>query len=250
MNQFYLTLPSDSSSKFYPKNTTACFKTKLSERIELDGEYEVGLAQLIYPHSWFNFNNKKNQFSVSYLPDDGGAEIVTTLRSGNFPDERTLAIVLIDWISITGILFKWDPWERKMELVITNKVEGKFSMSEDLAAYLGFDNPGPYGSGSYLADHAFDLRGNVRMFYVYSDIVSYSPVGEKRVPLLRVCETQGVFGKMISTTFTHPHYVPLARSSFETIEININNELGKPMPFEFGKTVVTLHFRKKNRLLL
>ena len=194
MNQFYLTLPSDSSSKFYPQITAACFRTKLSERIELDGEYEVGLAQLIYPHSWFNFNNKNNQFYVSYLPGDGGAEIVTNLRSGNFVDERSLVIVLIDWISITGIFFKWDPWERKIELVIANNVKGTFSMSDDLAAYLGFDHAGPYKNGTYSADRAFDLRSNSRMFYVYSDIASYSLVGDTKVPLLRVCETQCVFG--------------------------------------------------------
>ena len=246
MNQFYLTLPSDSSSKFYPENTTACFKTKLSERIELDGEYEVGIAQLIYPHSWFNFNNNQN-FYVPYFPEDGSPEIRRKFRSGNFADERTLINVLIDWIARTGIVFKWDPWERKIELVIVDS--GAFCMSEALAAYLGFNHPGPYKSGNYYADRAFDLRGNSRMFYVYSDIASYSLVGDTKVPLLRVCETQGVFGKMISTTFTHPHYVPLARSSFETIEMNISNELGKPMPFEFGKTVVTLHFRKKNKLL-
>jgi hypothetical protein len=28
--------------------------TKLSNRIELDGDWEVGLAEIIYPYSWFN----------------------------------------------------------------------------------------------------------------------------------------------------------------------------------------------------
>ena len=56
MNHFYVTLPSDSSIKYYPNNTVAHFTTKLPHRIRLDGDYEVGLAEFIYPHSWFNFS--------------------------------------------------------------------------------------------------------------------------------------------------------------------------------------------------
>jgi len=55
MNHFHVTLPYDSSKDTYPDNTTSHLTTKLSERIELDGECEVGLAELIYPHTWYNF---------------------------------------------------------------------------------------------------------------------------------------------------------------------------------------------------
>ena len=51
MSQFYITLPSDASSDVYPDNTVANYTTKLSQRIHLNGEYEVALAD-----SWINFN--------------------------------------------------------------------------------------------------------------------------------------------------------------------------------------------------
>jgi len=104
MSHFYLTLPSDSSSKYYPENTTASFKTKLSDRIDLDGEYEVGMTQLIYPHSWYNFKNS-----------DEEDEIVHVFRSRQFPDEKTFAHVLNDLISsadIYGCVFSGDKWDR------------------------------------------------------------------------------------------------------------------------------------------
>jgi len=41
-------------------------------------------------------------------------------------------------------------------------------------------------------------------------------------------------------TFTNPQYIPVARRDFQTIEININNELGQPVPFKFGMSVITL----------
>ena len=249
MSQFYLTLPSDSSSKYYPENTTACFKTKLNARIELDGEYEVGLAQLIYPHSWFNFNNINGKFSVTFVRDTDSLEIVSVFSSATFINEETMVRVLSGWIELPYIIFTWNQWTRKIHLVISEDY-GVFHMSLALADLLGFDAFRGYGSGDFAADRTFDMHINLRMLYLYSDIVSYSFVGDTRAPLLRVCDVQGTYGQMIQTTFTHPYYVPLARTSFESIEININNELGKPIPFEFGKAVVTLHFRRMNKLLL
>ena len=89
MNQFYLTLPSDSSSKYFPENTVACFKTKLSERIELDGDYEVGLAQLIYPHTWFNFVNNGSLWVISKNRENIFRK--HTFASGQFHDGSALA---------------------------------------------------------------------------------------------------------------------------------------------------------------
>jgi hypothetical protein len=249
MSQFYLTLPSDSSSKYYPENTTACFKTKLKARIELDGEYEVGLAQLIYPHSWFNFNNSNGDFYVTFIRDADDLETVTNFSSGTFINENTMARVLSEWIELPFIELIWNQWTRKMKLAISADY-GVFYFSPALADLLGFDSVRGYGIGDFVADRTFDMNRNLRMLYLYSDIVSYSFVGDTQAPLLRVCDTQGVYGQMVQTTFTHPYYVPLAQSSFESIEINIYNELGKSIPFEFGKAVVTLHFRRKNKLLL
>jgi hypothetical protein len=57
-SHFYVALPSDSSEKYYPDNTVARFVTRLSETVRLDGEYEMALAEIIYPHNWFNVDNK------------------------------------------------------------------------------------------------------------------------------------------------------------------------------------------------
>ena len=56
MSHFYLTLPSNSSEKFYPNNTLAQFSTKLQEDVSLDGVWEVGLAEISFPKKWFNIN--------------------------------------------------------------------------------------------------------------------------------------------------------------------------------------------------
>ena len=53
-NDFYLTLPSNASMKMYPDNTLAHYITDLPQRIDLTGEWECGLAEIQYPHTWYN----------------------------------------------------------------------------------------------------------------------------------------------------------------------------------------------------
>ena len=53
-SEFYITLPSNSSMQYFPDNKTSNFVTKLSRTLRLDGEWEVGLAEIDYPHTWYN----------------------------------------------------------------------------------------------------------------------------------------------------------------------------------------------------
>lgn len=48
-DQFYITLPSNSSMQYFPDNRTCCYITQLPRAIELTGEWEVGLAEIHYP---------------------------------------------------------------------------------------------------------------------------------------------------------------------------------------------------------
>ena len=241
MSQFYLTLPSDSSSQYYPENTTASFKTKLSERIELDGEYEVGLAQLIYPHSWFNFVNDDESIWVSVKNKDN-TFTKHIFSSGQFNDGSALAKHLNEKIKIPGIMFHWHLFSRRMKLGIT---EGNLLvMSNAFKSYFGFETQEEVlYSGKYYSATGFDLHAHLRLMYIYCDIASYTCVGDVKAPLIRVCDTEGQYGQTVRMIFTHPHYIPIARASFDDLEINIKDELGRSMPFEFGKAVVTLHFR-------
>jgi hypothetical protein len=57
-NHFYLTLPSNASLNYYPDNTASRFVAKLLERVCLEGNYEFGLSEIIYPHTWNNVYNR------------------------------------------------------------------------------------------------------------------------------------------------------------------------------------------------
>ena len=67
-SEFYVTLPSNSSVQYFPDNKKSNFVTKLSRTLQLDGEWEVGLAEIDYPYTWYNIHEEKNSLEI-YVPD-------------------------------------------------------------------------------------------------------------------------------------------------------------------------------------
>ena len=47
---------------------TSNFLTKLTRTLQLDGEWEVGLAEIDYSHTWYNIREGKNSVEI-YVPD-------------------------------------------------------------------------------------------------------------------------------------------------------------------------------------
>ena len=46
--------------QYFPDNKTSNFVTKLSRTLQLDGEWEVGLAEINYPHTWYIIHEGRN----------------------------------------------------------------------------------------------------------------------------------------------------------------------------------------------
>ena len=60
--QFYLTLPSNSAD--FESNKTSNFRVRLPVPYELGGEWECGLAQIDYPHSFDNVTDETTRIGV------------------------------------------------------------------------------------------------------------------------------------------------------------------------------------------
>ena len=73
-SEFYVTLSNNSSMRYFPDNKTSNFVTKRSRTLQLDGEWEVGLAEIDYPHTWYNILEGKNSVEI-YVPDQSLHEI-------------------------------------------------------------------------------------------------------------------------------------------------------------------------------
>jgi hypothetical protein len=78
--------------RFYSNNTIVRYTTHLPERIRLDGDYEVGLAELIHPWNWSNVNNgdgSKRMKGHNWQRQYETGEFV--IESGFYENEAVLA---------------------------------------------------------------------------------------------------------------------------------------------------------------
>jgi hypothetical protein len=100
-----------------------------------------------------------------------------------------------------------------------------------------------------------EMNEGLNLIFVYSDVVEYNVVGHTSVPLLRVipfkvdsatiADEEGGNTYHVHREFVHPHYLPVSKSYFDTVNITIKGDLGQNIPFTHGKVTVKLHFRKR-----
>jgi hypothetical protein len=247
--------------QLFPDNTVARYNTKLSDRIHFDDQYEVALVELTYTNSFKNIRNDDGGLFIR-ISRDNTRLLEYKIEDGYYESERDFVESLNNQLlkAITdirlgdiglrnyGVLFRFDDHTRRLTLILHGEILF-FTMSRSLTKILGFCRPGPFIPGTQVAVQPFDLNAGQRLMYVYCDIASYAHVGSTKSPLLRVCDTRGKYGEMVRTTFDRPFYMPVAKNDFETILIHITDELGRRMPFTFGKSVATLHFRRRHNLL-
>ena len=56
-SEFFMTLPSNTNTKF-EGNTIANFTVRLPQKVVLDGDWEVALVEIMYPHTWHNVTGR------------------------------------------------------------------------------------------------------------------------------------------------------------------------------------------------
>ena len=67
---FYVTLPSKSSNVDFPTNQTTNFRVRLKNTVKLQGQWEVALASVTYPRTWFDVVENRNGFILKYKGED------------------------------------------------------------------------------------------------------------------------------------------------------------------------------------
>ena len=148
--------------------------------------------------------------------------------------------------------FSYEPVTQKF--VANVKSETTFTLYGDLPDILGFGIGTGDGRSLSLssstrsmfvrAPSIVDLRRGFESLYVYSSIVEPRIVGDKIAPLLRIVPITGRHGEMVTTRFDHVQYIPVLSREIGSVETEIRDNTGRPVPFERGKVTVTLHFRR------
>jgi hypothetical protein len=241
--------------KYYPDNAVAYFVTKLPKTVRLDGEYQKALAEIIYLHNWFNVDIKDGTdwFAASRQEQTDFRKIC--IPSGYYAYRSAFETTFSQLMDVV-----FSPIDDCNVKVVYNETIGRSSLSvrltdryilvisDELQRYTGLDLKSIVVSKlsfSMMANETFDAHRGLNLMYIYCDVASYAIVGDTKTPLLRVCNVAGKHGEFVRLVYAQPHYVPVGRREFNSIEIAINDELGKPMPFQYGKLVIVLHFRRR-----
>ena len=255
LSHFYVTLPSNSSMSYYPDNTVTRYKTRLSQPISLDGEWEVGLFEFEYQRTWYNVEEKDSTIRFDHMKNGKTVRDKVHIPHGYYTNIEELT----DRINTSFVVFGVENGIATMPQLRVDKLTRKISIhtsdgmrifvSVGLGNILGYDERedviNVYGiPDTVLTLHnTYNTEVNCQSLFVYCDILERVFVGNTKAPLLRTISVSGKHGNIVREKFDKPMYVPIQQKHFETIEVDIRNDFGEPVSFVNGKSSVTLHLR-------
>lgn len=253
---FYVTLPSNSSPNLFPNNQPGHFFVKLPQTIDVTSQYEVGLVEIQFPNTYCNIHEDEVWIQY-YEPKTGPDEsvkdpIIIAITPGMYTSVDSIILALKRKIlkaeikaGKMGILTLHHNKTLRHSFFKLNERGAIVRISDKLQKILGF----PF---SEVDDNRHILKGDfseieldtdLTNVFVYCDLVAARPVGDVMVPLLRTVPILDKRAITVFRVYDKPHYVPLSRFAFDTIEILLTDDLGQKLPFLSGTSIVTLHFR-------
>lgn len=254
-DHFYVTLPSDSSQNVFGKQTPSNFTTALAQEIALQhGEWEVGVSEFTYGRNWENMSNCN--FTIKHTDPDSDvvAGSAYQLPPQRCQDGRELTEAFYKAVNKTlgpgnksQIGVGYDGLRDRVELRVNEGYE--LSLSPKLALLLGYGYRTVLNvkAGTSYPPHAPNPHRVHLNMNIYSDIAEHVAVGHIRAPLLRTVTDSGTVGdNAVTERFNPVHYVGLSKSRFDTIHLRICDEFGSDVSFAGGRTIVTLHFKRRS----
>lgn len=262
-NSFYITLPSNTYTKF--NNTNSKFKIPLAETLRLSNEWEVGLTEIFIPnyiHNIFSPHNKIITHHSDPTSECNNKEIIIPegqYRAIDFAHIVNQKIRKIKHTHSDGTKtpcnhFKlhYNPFSKKMFFWLKKGSDIEIP-SKKLQNYLGLNRP------NLVADHLIgstirysskpcDFENETVHLYVYTNIVKNSQIGNMFAPILRIvniAEEHTNKADYIHRIYEKPQYHPLSFSNINEIEIKLCNTEGETVNFFQGNTIVALHFKLK-----
>lgn len=273
MNDFYLTLPSNSSTRYFKDNTLTKYTTKLHTTIDLTGDWQMALSEIVFPHNWMTLDRVESVFTVTSngwdIQDVGKGPVFTTeirIPHGYYESVHDIVREMNKALrNVIPVVIFIDPHvpqkdENHMPRVKYNEASKRvhFTMYRNqsiafhpsLATILGVSskqNPSKAKDEdvyNWTATNISDITKGINYVMVYCDLLEHVPVGDTMAPLLRVVNATGANGEIIHHVYDVPRYIPIQKKNFDTIEVDIRTDTGEPVLFETGKLMLTVHFKR------
>jgi hypothetical protein len=267
MAEFYMTLASNSSMDYYKENKTCNFTVQLPKTLTLDGKWKVAVAEVHHPNTFLNVaegsdsilfrvrnrgrifeNFNKDCLEKFSIPTKTYKTIQEIIYAINFLFASFVNTEKKETESVYAFIYD----ESKNKVLPTEGAKRVFSeifFNERLALILGYTPDQNVITHSEEFIRCSDLSNGIpNMMLIYCDLIEPVVFGDTLAKVLRIVniEKNKSFGSSSHKEFEKIQYLPLLKKEFETISIELRDETGRFMPFEFGTVMVVLHFIKLN----
>ena len=254
-----LVIPSNSSAKNFPQNTLAQFTVQLPQPIDLSkGRWEIGLSEIQFYKSWYNLTDayisleKHNSVLKVSLPDGYYATNEMLVNEMNNRMQQ-----VFDNGVAEAIKFSYCEFNRSFQINLSKDNRDPLlgitvDFSKSLKAILNVDELKlrDDDDDTTIITSTKPMRLNsIFNLMVYTDAAISTVVGDTETPLLRAVPVDEGHWKYQATTFTKIQYIPVSQKELRTISIYIYTDYGDLVPFNDGKTIVTVDLRRADTLL-
>jgi len=230
------------------KETPSEFSTKLSVPLDLNDSWKVGLTEITFSHHPINFSYNDFLICKSFGKEKTNQRI--SLHSTTITTGQKLVEIINDRLreikEFPAIQFQFDELTQKTSLRLEKNKGVQFS--KRLASIFSFDEQLKNTSEAILTKYS-KYCTNVRLhfwnIYIYSNLTEPIILGEKLYPLLQTLPIENFGENYFSKTFNPPLLMPLSLYYIPEIEIKVCDELGTPLKFRSGCSVICKLLFKK-----
>lgn len=275
MDEFFVTLLSNSSMQFFPDNKTSSFTVQLAEKITLNGSWSVGLAEIHYNYNFFNVTSNNNsvvavkkKLELSEKSEYSSDDMCSTSGYHRPVSDfiRTVKITPGYYASVSDLIDTVNTEMKNHDLVtmpfisidkINNRSVVKkesvrksiesISFEGRLAMQLGFE-PDENILNQTISPHIGNtFFGVPDQMLIYTDIIEPTFIGHEKAYVMKIVNTNVhtyKFGDICYREYTHIHYMRVQKREFESVSVDIRDYTGAFIPFQHGVLTIKLHFKK------
>ena len=212
-------------------------------------EWEVGLAEIGFPHSWLNLTEEEGIINV-VIQTRRGKVTYSRIKIpfgfySNFEEFKNVFNSNCDPQNDNNSMVAKILDQNTMSLSLQVATNKTITLTTSLSNKLGFEGITEFESGIHKTNKPFDIDSGTHHMFVCSNVVEETCVGNTYIKLLRTVETkEDVFQRTITKTFDTPLYKRLSSYYENSVEISIMSIDGQQFNFMSGTVFVVLHFKK------
>lgn len=247
MDHFTIVLPSNVKGSSALKNSASHYNTVFENSLQLfeSEKWVVGLKEINFIDSIMTITKEDKIFIVS----KEGAKIqdgaILELKPGYYKDAKDLLKAFPNLeLKKYGFKIDFDEYLNRLKVIKLTQNDFLMTIYDDLSHILGFIVDNKFSNNDVLASHGPNLRRGIHSIFIYCDVCEETMVGEGKSQLLRVVNfNRQNYNDSVNIIYNDPNYIPVTKTFINNIEIKLCDDMGNFIPFEEGKTILTLHFK-------